>query len=255
MDDQRAGAAIRAVRVHRGWRQQDVGRASGVSATTVSRIERGHLQSFSLGTLRSVSRSLDIRLDVVPRWRGADLDRLLARGHSAMHESLARYLNEQGWVFAPEVSFSVYGERGIIDILAWHEKARTVLVIELKTQIVDVQSLVASMDIRRRLSREIARDRGWLPLVTGAWVVVADSSTNGRRLAAHSSMLRAAFPDDGRRVRAWMRAPSGGLSALSFWPISRRECQVDSRGRPSPWTPQAPRTPSFWSESHPGNAK
>lgn len=34
----------------------------------------------------------------------------------------------------PEVSFSIYGQRGVIDILAWHAATRSLLVIELKTE-------------------------------------------------------------------------------------------------------------------------
>jgi hypothetical protein len=32
-------------------------------------------------------------------------------------------------------------------------------------------------------------------------------------------MLRAAFPDDGRRMRAWLRWPAGTIGCLSFWII------------------------------------
>ena len=45
-------------------------------------------------------------------------------------------------MLAPEVSFSIYGERGVIDILAWHPGRRALLIIELKTDIVDVNELV-----------------------------------------------------------------------------------------------------------------
>ena len=33
----------------------------------------------------------------------------------------------------PEVSFSIYGERGVIDMLLWHPARRALLVVELKT--------------------------------------------------------------------------------------------------------------------------
>jgi hypothetical protein len=66
-----------------------------------------------------------------------------------------------GWSIAPEVSFSIWGERGLIDILAWHAPTRSLLVIELKTAIVDVSGLVGTVDRKRRLAPEIARSRGW----------------------------------------------------------------------------------------------
>jgi hypothetical protein len=31
-------------------------------------------------------------------------------------------------------------------------------------------------------------------------------------------VLRAAFPSDGRQIRAWLRDPDGPVNVLSFWP-------------------------------------
>src|SRR5688572_803548 len=77
MSDQRLGSAIRLVRVRRGWRQADLALRSGVGQATISRIERGHLGTLSLDRLRAVAATLDIRVDVLGRWRAGDLDRLL----------------------------------------------------------------------------------------------------------------------------------------------------------------------------------
>jgi hypothetical protein len=106
----------------------------------------------------------------------------------------------------------------VIDIVAWHPASRTVLVIELKTRIVDVSDLMATMDVRRRLALRIARDRGWEPVAIGLWVVVAPSRTNSRVLAEHATILRAKFPADGRVMRRWVAKPSGDVAALSFMP-------------------------------------
>jgi transcriptional regulator with XRE-family HTH domain len=219
MDDHRIGAVLRAIRQRKGWRQADVGARSRISASTVSRIERGALDALQIGTLRRVAEALGARLDIVVRWQGADVGRLLDARHAAMHEAVAGLLaSVDGWVFEPEVSFSIYGERGIIDILAWHPARRVLLVIELKTEIVDVSGLLGSMDQRRRLAWRIARDRGWDPNVVGMWVVVADSRTNRRALAAHVGVLRAKFPMDGRGMRRWLRDPSERVDALGFLP-------------------------------------
>ena len=149
--------------------------------------------------------------------------------HAALHESLARHLGRSaGWTWLPEVSFSIYGERGVIDILAWHAATRCLLIIELKTSIVDPQELVAVMDRRVRLGARIAADHGWRPATVSAWVVVADTRTNHRRVLRHAGLLRTAFPADGHQVRAWLRRPSGSINALSFWTDDRH----DDLGRP-----------------------
>ncbi|MDP9272596.1 MAG: hypothetical protein M3O93_03550, partial [Chloroflexota bacterium] len=120
------------------------------------------------------------------------------------------------WVMAPEVTFSVFGERGVIDILAFHPGRRVVLVIELKTQLVDLHELLAQVDRYRRLARQIARGRGWNADTEGVWVVMHEAMTNRRRVAAYKSVLRVALPDDGRAARRWLLDPVGRLAALSF---------------------------------------
>ena len=170
-----------------------------------------------------MASALDVDLDLVVRWRGGDLARLINARHAAMHERLATVFSELGdWVLEPEVSFSIFGERGVIDGLAWHVATRTVLVIELKTEIVDLNELMATMDVRLRLAPEIARKRGWPAQSVGAWVVVADGRTNRRAIARHRLTVRGKFPRDGHAMRSWLRAPIGPIRALGFLPIEQQ---------------------------------
>ncbi len=218
MDDMRVGAAFRAVRVKRRWRQEDVARRAGVPRSLVSDIERGYLNSTSLVRIRAVAAALDIRIHLVARWRGGELARLLNARHSALGESVAGFFAQlPGWVQVPEVSFAIYGERGVVDILAYHAASGSLLVIELKTEIVDVNELVSTLDRKTRLGRTIAAERGWQARTVSRWVIVARDKTNQRRIQAHRSMLRAAFPADGHAMRAWLTHPAGALSALSLW--------------------------------------
>ena len=223
MDASRLGSALRAVRIRRRMRQSDVARPAGVSPTTVSRIERGRLESVPLAVLQSVAQALDARVDVTLRWRGGDLDRLVNARHSALHESVARSFGAlAGWVIAPEVSFAIYGERGIIDILAFHRPSGAVLVVELKTDVVDVQEHIGTLDRKRRLAARVARDFGWQAATISTWLVVLDTRTSRRRVAAHRSVLGAAFPYGGRAMRRWLRDPREPVRALSFWTIAHR---------------------------------
>ncbi len=217
VDDLAVGRSVRMVRIRKRMRQADLAEAAHVSRATISRIERGHLERLQLGTIRSVCAAVDARLLLDPRWEGADLDRLVGARHSAMHESVARYfLEHPEWITAPEMTFSEFGERGSIDILLWHAATRSLLVIELKTEIVDVQDMVAVLDRKVRLAAKVARDRGWQAATVSVWLVIAHSSTNRRRVAAHAAMLRSAFPDDGRRIAAWLRRPTERVAAMSF---------------------------------------
>jgi transcriptional regulator with XRE-family HTH domain len=193
---------------------------AGISDSAYSEIERGHLDRTTLRSLRRVAEVLEVRLTLTATWRGAALDRVLSERHAAMTELVARFLIEAGWEIRPEVSFNHFGERGMVDLVAWHPKSRTLLLIELKTELVDINDLLAVADRRRRLAPHIARICGWDPVAVGQWVVVAAGRTNQRRLADHRIALRAAFPDDGRSVGGWLANPAGRLDALSFLPDS-----------------------------------
>jgi transcriptional regulator with XRE-family HTH domain len=211
--DQRFGAVVRYLRIRRHLRQRDLAARAGVSQTLVSRLERGHLSETSLERIRRVGTALDLRVDVVGRWRGGELDRLLAAGHSALHESVAAHLRTlAAWRFASEVSFAHFGERGVIDILAWHEQSRALLVIELKTEFVDLNELLGTLDRKRRNAMQIARERGWIERAASvsAWVIVTDNSVNRHRARDHRAMLSTAYPGRGSADRT---APSAASAS------------------------------------------
>ena len=234
MDDQRVGSSLRALRIRRRLRQVDVAAAAGIPRGAVMRIEAGRLDDVSFGQVRRMARVLDARFEGLLRWRGDDLDRLVNRGHALMHEAAFRWLNEiGGWFALPEVSFARNGERGVIDIVAWHAASRIMLVIELKTRIVDINDLMATMDVRRRVAWQIGEEHGWDPVAVGVWVVVAPARSNARALADHATVLRAKFPADGRSMRRWLSKPTGEISGLSFMP----QVRVSDLGR-DPTTPR-----------------
>ena len=211
---------MRAVRIKRRLRQADVARLARVSTATISRIERGHFGRLSWSTIERVAAALEIRLDLVARWRGGDLDRLVNSKHAGLHESVARaFARMPAWQARPEVSFSIYGERGVVDVLAWHAERRALLVIELKTSIVDINDLMGTIDRKRRLGRTIAASQGWEAAEVSAWVILRESRTNRRAIADHRAVLRAALPADGRQMRRWLAAPSGSIAALSYWVV------------------------------------
>lgn len=217
MTDVHVERIFRAVRHRLGKRQQDVADGAGVSRQVVSRIECGHLDEVSLTALRAVADQQEMRVDIAVRWRGGELERLLNRRHAAMHEAALAVLAEfPGWQVVSELSFNIWGERGVIDLAAWHPERRAFMIGELKSEFVDPGELVGTMDRRKRLAVEIARSRGWDPLVTGVWVIVDDTRTNRRHLAASRRLLRGAFPADGHAMRRWLSHPSSPIAGLSF---------------------------------------
>ena len=77
MNDQRVGAAFRAVRLRRGLRQIDLAALAGVSAAVVSALEQGRIGRITVDAIRAVARPLDMQVDVVTSWHGPELDEIL----------------------------------------------------------------------------------------------------------------------------------------------------------------------------------
>lgn len=222
MDDQQFGTAIRALRLRHRWRQEDLASEARCSRGAVSRIERGHLGEVTLDRIRRIAGVLESRAQLDLRWRGGELARLLDQRHSAMQDQVAARLTRlAGWQFVAEASFSVYGERGSIDLLAWHADQQALLIIELKSELVDLQDLLATLDRKRRLAPVIARERGWLPRIAATWVVLEEGHGNRRRVATHGAVLRHAFPADARVMDRWLIQPDTAVAGLSFLTIAR----------------------------------
>jgi transcriptional regulator with XRE-family HTH domain len=213
----RLASVIRTLRIRKGWRQDDLAAAAGATRASVMKVEHSRAGDLPLARTRAICAALDVRLDMVPRWRGGDLDRVLNARHSAMAESVAVAFGRlPGWIIRPEVSFSIYGERGVIDFVAWHPVRRALLLLELKTGLVDVGEPLATADRRRRLAPRIGREQGWDPVVVGSWIAILDTSTNADRIRRHRELLRTAFPAGGRPMSRWLRNPSGPISSLSL---------------------------------------
>jgi transcriptional regulator with XRE-family HTH domain len=243
VDDLQFGMRARAARTRRGWRQADLAAAAGVSDSVVSRIERGHLDAMPLRVIRRVAAVLEIRVELQPRSRAADLERLVSARHSALAESvLAWFATLPGWLARPEVSFNVFGDRGVVDILAWHPATRSLLINELKTAIVDVGELLGTLDRKRRRAMEIAEQLGWRPATVSVWLIVAEGSTSRHRIAEHRATFRAALPQDGRAARGWVRHPVGELRALATW--SNRLPGTVRTGLATPRRVRRPRQPA-----------
>ena len=167
--------------------------------------------------MRQATAPLELSVELVARGRGADIDRVLDERHARLLGAAARWLAELGWETIAEVSYSEWGERGSIDLLAWHEATATLLVIEIKTELVSVESTLRKHDEKVRLAPRIARDRlGWQAQVVGRLLVFPDDRTERARIAAQASVLEPAYPVRSYAARRWCRLPTGPFSGLLF---------------------------------------
>jgi transcriptional regulator with XRE-family HTH domain len=223
------GKSFRALRIRRGLRQADLARLAHVSRGMISKIERGEIAAVPLRVLRAVAGALGASVELKLRWHGEGLDRLLDEAHAQVVDATVVLLREAGWDVAVEVSFSIWGERGSIDVLAWHAPTGSLLVIEVKSVVPDSQATLHGLDRKARLAPQLSEERGWECRNVGRLLVVGESSTARQRISRLGATYDTALPDRNVEVRRWIRKPDGSLRGLLFL----RNAPVGSTKRPS----------------------
>jgi hypothetical protein len=198
-------------------------------------LERGHARALRLSTVEAILVALGARLDIRVFWNGPETDRLLDEAHASLGAAVKRRLERWGWLVRVEVTYSRYGERGRVDLLAFHAGTGLLLVIEVKTDLVDVQSLLGSLDVKTRLARGIAERFGWEVRGVVPAIVWLEHSATRKRLARVSTLFDE-FDLRGRPAITWLRQPTrpapGGLMWFAARPGIRRSGPRE-RVRPS----------------------
>ena len=187
--------------------------------------------------LERVCTALAARLVVRLDWNGEQLDRLLDGDHAALVDAVVRRLVAEDWDCATEVTFNVYGERGSMDLLAFHAQTSALLVVEVKTVVPDVGGMIASLDRKARLGARVARERRWRARHVSRLLVIREGPTARRHITRMASLFAATFPVRGVAVRHWLKAPTGAIAGLVFFSIARRTSgikRVRRTARPAP---------------------
>ena len=212
----------------------------------MGRIERGEIGRMPFERLVAVATALDGQLDLDFRWRGEAMDRLIDERHASIVAELVTLFRDSRWEVAVEVTFSEFGERGSIDVLAWHPIVQVVAVNEVKGSVGEAGGTVIGVDRKSRLAPQIAKKRGWTCRGVARFLVIADGSTSRDRIARHADIFLTAFPTGGRESLAWIRdptaaAPPSGIVFLT--PRNARGVGMTRRPRPPRREPESdPRT-------------
>lgn len=205
-DALRAGAELRQARVSAGLSLADVGRTVGLSASQISRIERGRARSVTVVQLCRLGAvvGLNVRVRTYPGpdpLRDAGQVRLIERLRVRLHPHLR---------FRTEVELPERGDQRAWD--GWVGGLRpvggsgTTLAAEAETRITDLQALL------RRLHTKM-RDGGVLAVL----LVVADTRANRAAVAAGGLTIAEVFPVSARQaLRALAKGEHPGGSSLVF---------------------------------------
>ena len=252
MDDARIGRLLVVLRQRKAWRQRDLAQRSGLSKSAICDMERGRMSRYTLASVRKVMAALGVGAEVFVVGAGhGEFERLLDGDHARLVEAWAGLHRAADWDVWPEASYSIYGERGRVDLLAFHPATGTLEVAECKTGIWNIQDTGGRLDAKLRLAKAIAAPRGWnVNRVIGA-LVVMEGRTSRRRIEEHP-VLFARYDTRGRAATAFVkdpRRPATGL--LAFVPLSksnhgglRRAGQQRVRRRAAPIRCDGPPEPS-----------
>jgi transcriptional regulator with XRE-family HTH domain len=215
------GRLLRMMRIRRGWRQDDVGMRARISRAAIGRHENGRIGSLS--ALERHGAVFSLRLDVRLLGRAGGLVRLADEEHAALVETVASWLRGMGYETETEASFSEWGERGRIDLLAFHRATGTLVLVEVKTQLLDLQDLFGSLSIKERLVGTVADRRGWKAHRRVSVLALAATSANREIVRAHPALF-----DEFVRRQLTEAALAAGYTRIVTW-VSN-----DQASRP-PW--------------------
>ncbi len=237
------GLAIRALRHRRGWTQTELGEKSETSQTAISRCEAGKADTLTWRTIVRIAEALGARASVTAYWHGEELDRLLDAAHAGLVDQVVQILTLADWEIVPEATFSIYGERGSIDVLAYHPLTGSLLVVEVKSTVPDMQGMLSTLDRKVRLAPRVAAERGWKVGSVSRLLVIGEDRTSRRRLHDHAATINALMPLRTVAMRRWLCAPSGRVGGVLFLTPSQRTPARRRVRRGSP-VPEARATPA-----------
>jgi len=130
IDDQRLAKASRLLRRETGLRQVDL----PTSRFVTQEIEAGRAGQLRVDVVVAHFAALGAKAQMMIRWNGAALDRLIDQVHAQVVNSIALILPRYEFRVRAEYTFNEYGERGSIDVFAAHDAARAVFVGEAKSE-------------------------------------------------------------------------------------------------------------------------
>ena len=236
------GRALRDARRRAGLRQADVGAATALAQTTISRMELGKAPSISLRSWVRVAAAVDT--DLKAYLAGASsADRPRDAVHLGVQELVASIAAGGGWGSVPEFAIDD-AARGSRSLDLWLERCVTKRPVEVvATEVMDWFDDVGARfrDWNRRLERvrQLATatrtidgpDGILLPRVSGCWIV-RSTRRNRQVIRDHARLFRARFPGSSDAWLASLRGPDPIPDAPAILWVDVAGTRLFARHRP-----------------------
>ena len=134
-----------------------------------------------------------------------------------LQNEVARLLSASGWQVGAEKSFNHFGDRGSVDVLAWRPDAGALLLIEIKTEIGNLEETLRVLDMKTRVVPGLVSRAGeWRPRVVGTVLVLPDATAHRNVVGQYAATLAAALPSRTWAVRRWLVEPAGPIRGIWF---------------------------------------
>jgi transcriptional regulator with XRE-family HTH domain len=239
--------ACLAIRLDLDISREQLAERVGVTPSYVGRIERGEANP-SVALIEGIADALGSR----PSTRRSTTD--LPGGphvrdavHARCSAYVDRHLRSLGWVTAREVEIVEGRSHGWIDLLAFDRRSGTLLIVEVKTRLLDLGGLERQVAWYERTARRPAHTLGWRPRRSALVVLALASEEVDRVVRAHRELLSFAFPIRAREINRGLADPAlltgeRGLALID--PSSRRRnwlirTSLDGRRSPLPYVDYA----------------
>lgn len=241
------GELVREARVLTGWTQLELAARSRTSQAAISRLENGVADVLDVVVLARVLDALGMRAGLRVEGRHLEDRRRQADAvHARILGFLAAHLRRSGWLPALEVEIGDGGPRGWIDLLAYREADRALIVDETKTAIVDLGAIQRSLAFYEREARRAANRLGWSPTRVVVLLTVLDSEAAVGRLAENRALVATAFPSPVDRLATWIRDPAA--PAPFGWTVAACAPATRSSAWLRPAVPGSRRKPPAYSD-------
>lgn len=212
--------------------QERLAAAAGVSRGHIAAIETGRINpSLDLVERIGGALGLDIHLAsraliVVEPPRQRDLV------HARCSSYAERRFGGDWWETAREARVVDGRWRGWIDILAFDHRTRTLVIVEIKTQIDDMGAIERQVGTYERAAMGVTASLGWRPRRICSWLVALASDDVEQAARANRDLLARAFP---RRAADMRRILDRDTPTTAAGGTDRGFALIDPRSRRRDW--------------------